>query len=397
MKKILLYGAMLLAFPAISQTLFQEDFESGSGNWTLNGGSGDNQWIVNNIYAADDFGVTAVTPDQPAAISGGPQSSYLHIHNTTMCSSMNGCNATFSTGSASDQRATMNGTIVTTGYTNINLSFYYLSAGQAGVSYGTVEYSTDNGVTWTPIMATYVNTPGWTNTSVSTSAWANQASLKFRFRWQNGSSGEDPAFAIDQITITGQQASSASIATLAVTPPAWCFNSAQNLLVAFNVTGTVDAGNVYTAQLSNTTGSFATPVNIGTLISSATGSLTINAIVPAGTPIGTGYRIRVIASDPAALGTDNGSNLTIQSCLGIDEAATAAFTLYPNPTTGTVNIAWNGANSSEKIRLLDYSGRLLDEITLQNNAFSLEAYPAGSYLVQLASNGQTHIERITKK
>jgi hypothetical protein len=167
MKKILLYGAMLFTLPAISQTLFQEDFESVSGNWT-------------------------------------------------------------------------------------------------------------------PAPTTYMNTPEWTATSVSLSAWDNQATLKFRFRWQNGNGGNQNitrSFAVDQISVTGQ------------------------------------------------------------------------------------------ATD-----------------LGIDEAA-AAFMLYPNPTTGTVNITWKGANGSETIRLLDYSGRLLEELTLENHAFSLGAYPAGSYLVQLVSNG----------
>lgn len=79
--------------------------------------------------------------------------------------------------------------------------------------------------------------------------------------------------------------------------------------VSFAATGTYESNNVFTAQLSNASGSFASPVAIGSL--SATGSGTINVQVPVGTPAGTGYRIRVVSSNPPATGTDNGSNMTI--------------------------------------------------------------------------------------
>ena len=78
--------------------------------------------------------------------------------------------------------------------------------------------------------------------------------------------------------------------------------------VSFNAVGTYTAGNVYTAQLSNASGSFASPVTIGTLTSTSNGALTINAnpgIIPGGTPAGSGYKIRVISSNPAVTGTEN--------------------------------------------------------------------------------------------
>ena len=65
----------------------------------------------------------------------------------------------------------------------------------------------------------------------------------------------------------------------------------------FTVTGSFTAGNVFTAQLSDANGSFVTPVNIGTL--TGTGSGTINITIPAGTPPGNNYRIRIISSAPA--------------------------------------------------------------------------------------------------
>jgi len=65
--------------------------------------------------------------------------------------------------------------------------------------------------------------------------------------------------------------------------------------VPFTVTGTFETtGVTYTAQLSNATGSFATPVNIGTGTASP-----INVVLPTNLIAGTGYRIRVIASSPS--------------------------------------------------------------------------------------------------
>jgi hypothetical protein len=78
--------------------------------------------------------------------------------------------------------------------------------------------------------------------------------------------------------------------------------------VPYTAAGTYTAGNIFTAQLSNASGSFASPTNIGTLTSTASG--TINATLP-GSPAGTGYRIRVVSSTPVVTSTDNGSNLTV--------------------------------------------------------------------------------------
>ncbi len=84
--------------------------------------------------------------------------------------------------------------------------------------------------------------------------------------------------------------------------------------VPFTIEGTLTAftpGNIFTAQLSDASGSFANPVNIGTYTGITAG--TINAMIPVTTATGTGYRIRVISSSPAALGTDNKVPLTINA------------------------------------------------------------------------------------
>jgi len=101
----------------------------------------------------------------------------------------------------------------------------------------------------------------------------------------------------------------ATITTSAITGSSFC--SGASVSVPFTKAGTFALGNVFTAQLSNASGSFASPINIGTLTSTAAG--TIAATIPANTSTGTGYRIRVVSSNPSVTGSDNGINLSIFS------------------------------------------------------------------------------------
>ncbi len=343
MNKLLLCGALFAGLSAHAQTtLFQDNFESGAGNWTLNGGAGNNQWVLNSEYVDNSgLGLVADTPDQPVGTANGPNSSYLHIYNTQACG-FGICNASFDTGSSSNQSAAQTNPISTTGYTNVTLEFIYLCAGASGTSYGVVEYSTDGGTMWTAATGQYSGVSTWTNASITLPAFDNTASLKFRFRWQNGNTGNDPAFAIDELKITGTAGAGATIGTGAITTTTYCSNNTVNISVPFTVTGTVNAGNVYTAQLSDNSGSFASPTAIGTLSSTSTGTLSISATIPSGLPAGSGYRIRVDASNPATVGTDNGMNLTI--------APPPTITVTPSPANGIIcsgnsaTITANGAN-----------------------------------------------------
>lgn len=113
-----------------------------------------------------------------------------------------------------------------------------------------------------------------------------------------------------------------AITTSALSASAYCVGSAIN--VPFTITGTFNAGNVFTAQLSDASGSFATPTNIGTLTGTTAG--TISATIPVGTTPGAGYRIRVVSSNPAITGSDNGTNITINA------AVTPSVTIAANPT-----------------------------------------------------------------
>lgn len=103
---------------------------------------------------------------------------------------------------------------------------------------------------------------------------------------------------------------SAAIAIGTLAGTSFCENAPIN--VPFTTTETFNLGNIFTAQLSDASGSFANSVSIGTLTGTVAG--TINATIPAGTFSGSGYRIRVVSINLIISGADNGTNLTINNC-----------------------------------------------------------------------------------
>jgi hypothetical protein len=312
MKNLLLGGCLLMATASFTQaTLFADDFESGSSQWSLNTGSGANNWMVNNAYLGFS-GLIPDTPDQPGSFTNGPQSTYMHITNTTICGGLSVCNANFDTGSASNQNTEVATSIDASSYTNVTVSFWYLCAGQTSTSYGTMEYSLNGGSTWIAIATEYSGVSTWTQETVTMPAWDNAGAFKVRFKWQNGGGGLDPAFSIDELSIIGTLGGSNTITTTNdLSPASWCEGFTITGMVNFVSTGTYNPTNTYSAELSDASGSFAAPMIIGTLNSSASGALSIGAVVSGSTPAGSGYRIRVTASDPITTGTDNGADLSI--------------------------------------------------------------------------------------
>jgi hypothetical protein len=320
MKKLLLAGALLCGATLFSQTtIFSDNFESSSSNWSFSG-TGDNAWVVNNSFISGWDPFILNTPNQPAGFTNSPQSYYLHIVSGTGCGSLGACNANFDTGSASNQNAAMATGISTVGMNTVTVNFWYLCAGAMGVSYGSLEYSINGGGAWINA-GNYSGVSTWTQANVTIAAADNQADFRIRFKWQNGGSGSDPAFAVDEVTITAIPGSVTNdIVTGNISTTSWCQGSDVLLPVNFTSTGTYGMSNVYTAQLSDASGSFASPTAIGTLTSSLSGNLSVPSTISGMTPLGAGYRIRVVASDPSTIGSDNGSNLTIHALPNVSQA-----------------------------------------------------------------------------
>lgn len=127
-----------------------------------------------------------------------------------------------------------------------------------------------------------------------------------------------------------------TISTGSVSSPL-CGNA--SFLVPYSINGTFNAGNVFTAELSDASGNFSAAVSIGTLSSTNAGSIPVT--IPPSTPAGSGYRIRVSGSNPITTGADNGADLVVfaspsVSCSVINPES------YPGANDGSVNVSATG-------------------------------------------------------
>jgi hypothetical protein len=125
-------------------------------------------------------------------------------------------------------------------------------------------------------------------------------------------SANDPGFGIDDVAIIAQTSTPNSI-SCTVTPTPICAGEA--IAVDYTALGSYNPGNVFTAELSDALGSFASPVNIGSIVSTTSGS--IAATIPPGTPAGSQYKVRVVSNNPVTTGS-----------------ASAAFTVNEAPNAG---------------------------------------------------------------
>lgn len=119
--------------------------------------------------------------------------------------------------------------------------------------------------------------------------------------------------------------------------------------VDYSVSGIpINPGNVFNVQLSDATGSFAAPITIGTLVSTATTG-TIVCTIPCATLAGTGYRVRVTSSNNASTGASNGVDLVINAQV----TPTVTLSVSPNDTlcdlasvTFTANVTNGGPSTT---------------------------------------------------
>lgn len=393
MKKALYSAiAILLSFYSISQTFWTEAFENNcTANCSAIGvNTGNGPWTVtNNSPAVDGCGyptspnawyVSCAENGNAAGVCGvgcGSDES-LHMGSTTVGDLGAAYDAGgwcdfglggWGDGTPTDKRAE-SPTINCTAYSNITLAFNYIENGEGTLDDATLWWY--NGTVWAQLFnlakTTLCGGQGmWTAYSIILPAGANNnPNVKIGFRWVNDDNGmgTDPSFAVDDITLSVIAVSN-SITTGTITGSPFCACASVN--VPFTSTGTFTAGNTYTAQLSNASGSFAAPVTIGTLSSTAN-SGTISCVIPCNTASGTLYRIRVISSAPSVTGTDNGVDLVINAApttpvIGTITQPTCsvstgsvALSSLPSSGTWTVTASPGGATSTGTGTTTTFSG-----------------------------------------
>jgi hypothetical protein len=104
--------------------------------------------------------------------------------------------------------------------------------------------------------------------------------------------------------------------------------------VSYNSTGSFAPGNIFTAQLSNASGSFSNPTTIGSITANSN-SGNIACAVPENISGTSGYRMRVVSSSPGFTGSDNGADLSVNSC------GTPSGVAASGITKNSATVSWN--------------------------------------------------------
>jgi len=155
--------------------------------------------------------------------------------------------------------------------------------------------------------------------------------------------------------ITGACNTSVSIASGQTISSSQAFTSLCSTTPSFTVnyaaTGTFPAGNNFTAQLSDASGSFANFLDIGSVSSTALSGTITCSTTSFNLPTGAGYKIRVIATNPYVTGTAGTAFAIVGPPTGLSITATgtnyAAGPSYYGPgNTKYVFLTGNPANFS---------------------------------------------------
>ncbi|WP_290842198.1 MopE-related protein [Flavobacterium sp.] len=177
-----------------------------------------------------------------------------------------------------------------------------------------------------------------------------------------------------------------SISTGTVSAASVC--QGGSISVPYTISGNFAANNTFTAQLSNASGSFASPTSIGTL-ANTNASGTINATIPTGQAAGTGYRIRVISNQSARIGSDNGSNIAVIARATVD--AGSNITTCANTGSVIIGTGATTANSSGVQWTSSGTGTFTTPTSLLNAAYtpSPADVTAGSVTLTVTSFGNS--------
>ncbi len=116
-----------------------------------------------------------------------------------------------------------------------------------------------------------------------------------------------------------------------------CTNAPFN--VAYNIDAVFNPGNIFTAQLSDASGSFASPVTLGSQASTTDGNIVCN--MPGATAPGANYLMRIVSSNPVQ--SSNAFPVNVVNCNTPDMTNGCVEYTFRN-VTGTPWYTIGGAN-----------------------------------------------------
>ncbi len=113
-------------------------------------------------------------------------------------------------------------------------------------------------------------------------------------------------------------------------------------------------------------------------------------------PVGTTTIIWTI-TDKAGNTSTCSCDITISSTSSVDVEASVDYTLFPNPTTGTVNITLGNTENAD-LKIFSITGeKVYGNVYFTGGIVDLSEMNDGMYFVQLTSNGKTSVTKLMKK
>lgn len=343
LKNYILFLFFIVSLNTYSQVFWTEDFNNGcsancdvttyttgtNGAWSVTNvtvnGSDNNTWYVSSAEQGSAAGLCSSTNGTNACLHIGSNASLFMDVGAAYSSSGGGFNI------ITDLRAE-SPVINCTGQTNITLSFTYIENGDGANDNADLWYF--DGTTW----ALLFDLPKTTSCGSDQSTWAtytqtlpasadNNPNIRIGFRWINNDdgTGTQPSIAVDDITLSATSTplpATDSILAGTITPTSFC--GCDSIDVPYIASGAYTAGNVFTVQLSDASGSFAAPSTVGTLTSTATND-TIACAIPCSALAGTGYRVRVNSSTPAITGNSSAITITVNAAVTPTVSINATF------------------------------------------------------------------------
>jgi hypothetical protein len=117
-----------------------------------------------------------------------------------------------------------------------------------------------------------------------------------------------------------------------------------------------------------------------------------------------GAQIKLIDSDATLTSELVGATEITSSgaSASIEEIGISAVSIYPNPASDKLNVAFNGVEGNYTVSILDLSGRLIVSQSNDVNGateltFSVSEIASGSYILSIASERGTQVENIVIK
>jgi gliding motility-associated-like protein len=260
--------------------------------------SGLNKWTINNVYSGLSIYPNTVRQDSTYSgqITGAPFSKYLHIYDSGTGASQGILNCSYDPAATSDRFAVVDTDgVCTMGFDTVYLSFFYTCMGDTSNAYGQLYYSRNSGPWTLASQEHYSNKSKWKYELITNPAFLDASNLRFAFRWVNNNSAAPvtTAMGVDDVQIVGHYDSLSPPDTITVSVVDDTVCASTYVLFNINFSDTLCDG-LYSIELSDFTGNFSTPTNLGIVgLNYPQTSFLFASTIASSTFPGNCYRIRI--------------------------------------------------------------------------------------------------------